>query len=122
MNFTSGGTDGPALDDVALTQLALGNNVWGSLAGIAAVQRVAELFHRAGWRVRRSSWTEFEVENACAALELCPGEPVLFSGFVDPDRIADLLEALNGTRLSFSVEFEDREGREHVHRSADWQG
>lgn len=82
----------------------------------------AEFFHCAGWRVRRSSWTEFEVENACAELELCPGEPVFFRGFVDPDRITDLLDALNRLRLSFSVEFEDREGREHVYRSAEPPG
>ncbi|WP_317448095.1 hypothetical protein [Streptomyces collinus] len=119
MDFTSGGTDGPRLDAAAVAQLELGNNVWGSLTGTASAQSAAELFFRAGWRVRRSSWTEFQVENECAELELTPLEPVVFSGFVDPDRINALLGALRGMGLSFSVEFEDPEGREHTFRSAE---
>ncbi|MFJ9695665.1 hypothetical protein [Kitasatospora sp. NPDC101183] len=117
MDFTSDGTYGPRLDAAALAHLDLGNNVWGSLAGTTDAHRVAGSFFGAGWRVRRSSWTEFEVENTFAELELCPGDPVHFSGFVDPDRLMHLLDALNGLRLSYSVEFEDRQGRMHVHRS-----
>ncbi|MFD9126953.1 hypothetical protein [Kitasatospora sp. NPDC059571] len=119
MDFTSDGTDGPRLDAASVAQLGLGNNVWGSLPGTASAQRAAELFFRAGWRVRRSNRTEFQVENECAELELTPLEPVVFSGFVAPDRITDLLAALNGMGLSFSVEFEDREGGEHVFGSPD---
>lgn len=122
VDFTSGGTDGPRLDAAAVAQLDVGSNVWGSLTGTASAQNAAELFFRAGWRVRRSSWTEFQVENESADLELTPLEPVVFSGFVDPDRITDLLGALNGMGLTFSVEFEDREGREHIFRSADQGG
>lgn len=119
MDFTSGGTDGPRLDTAAEAQLDLGNNVRGSLTGTADAQSAAELFFRAGWRVQRSTWTEFQVESEAAELELIPLEPVVFSGFVDPDRITDLLQALNGMGLSFSVEFEDREGRKLVYRSAE---
>ncbi|MFE7788697.1 hypothetical protein [Streptomyces sp. NPDC057460] len=119
MDFTSGGTDEPRLDAAAMAQLDLGNNVWGSLTGTVSAQSAAELFSRAGWRVRRSSRTEFQVENECAELELAPLEPVVFSGFVDPNRITDLLGALSGMGLPFSVEFEDLEGREHIFRSAD---
>ncbi|MER7582263.1 hypothetical protein [Kitasatospora sp. NPDC097691] len=119
MDFTSGGTDGPRLDAAAMAQLDLGNNVWGSLTGTTSAQSAAELFFRAGWRVRRSSWTEFQVENESAELELMPLEPVVFSGFVDPDRITDLLASLNGMGVSFNVEFEDLEGQEHIYRSAD---
>ncbi|MFJ8045953.1 hypothetical protein ACIRBX_36120 [Kitasatospora sp. NPDC096147] len=118
MDFTSGGTDGPRLDAAAEARLALGDNVWGSLPGTGDARTAAELFSRAGWRVRRSSRTEFQVENESAELELLPLEPVVFSGFVDPDRIADLLAALSGMGLAFSVEFEDPDGREHAFRSA----
>ncbi|MFG2696513.1 hypothetical protein [Kitasatospora sp. NPDC048407] len=118
MHFTSGGTGGQRLDDAAMAQLDLGNNVRGFLPGAADTQGAAELFFRAGWRVRRSGWTEFGVEREFAELELTPGEPVLFSGYVDPERVAELLAALGETGLSFRLEFEDREGREHVHHSA----
>ncbi|MFF4244878.1 hypothetical protein ACFYY2_10440 [Streptomyces sp. NPDC001822] len=122
MDFTSGGTDGPRLDAAALALSDLGHNVLGSLTGTADAHGAAELFVRAGWRVRRSSWTEFQVENECAELELIPCDPVLISGFVDPDRITVLLAALRRMGFTFSVEFEDREGREHIHRSADRSG
>ncbi|MFE9782250.1 hypothetical protein ACFYPA_29400 [Streptomyces sp. NPDC005775] len=79
---------------------------------------MAEMFYSAGWAVRRSSWTEFEVETSFAELELMPFNPVTFSGFVDPDRVAVLLAALKEMGLSFIVEFEDKNGQEHVYRSA----
>jgi hypothetical protein len=118
VEFTSGGTGGPRLDATALARADRGNNVWGSLTAAASAQRVAEVFHSAGWSVRRSSWTEFEVENAFAELELLPLDPVAFSGFVDPDRIAVLLAALEETGMPFTVEFEDDDGRGHVYHSA----
>lgn len=76
------------------------------------------MFYSAGWRVRLSSWTEFEVETAFAELALMPFSPVTFSGFVDPDRGAALLAALKEMGLSFIVEFEDNDGQEYVCRSA----
>ncbi|MCX5412861.1 hypothetical protein [Streptomyces sp. NBC_00059] len=117
MDFTSGRTGGPRLDAAALAQVDRGSNVWGSLTAMADAQRAAEMFHSAGWGVRRSSWTEFEVECAFAELELLPVDPVVFSGFVDPDRIAVLLAALKDMGMPFTVEFEDNDGREHVHHS-----
>ncbi|MGW1814480.1 hypothetical protein ACWCQM_13090 [Streptomyces sp. NPDC002125] len=117
MDFTSGGTGGPRLDAAALAQVDRGSNVWGSLTAMGDAQRAAEMFHSAGWGVRRSSWTEFEVECTFAALELLPVDPVVFSGFVDPGRIAGLLAALKDMGMPFTVEFEDDDGREHVHHS-----
>ncbi|MFJ7906754.1 hypothetical protein [Kitasatospora sp. NPDC096204] len=127
MDFSSAGTDGPRPDAAAAARAAapavapaeLADNVWGSLFSAVDAQRAAERFHCAGWRVRRSSWTEFEVESAFAELRLLPLEPVTFSGFVDPDRIDALLAALEAMGLSFGVEFTDADGRDHLHRSAD---
>ncbi|MFF5897600.1 hypothetical protein ACFY8O_16915 [Streptomyces argenteolus] len=116
MDFTSGTSGGPRLDAAALAQADLGTNMWGSLTSATEAQQVAEEFHAAGWSVRRSSWTTFEITCACAEFELIPSDPVLFSGFVDPDRIAVLLSALRDMGMRFTVEFEDGEGREHVFR------
>ncbi|WP_405662869.1 hypothetical protein OG379_14810 [Streptomyces sp. NBC_01166] len=118
MNFTSGGTDGPRLNAAARAHAERGNNICGSLTATAGAQRAAEAFHAIGWAVRRSSWTEFKVETAFAELELMPLDPVVFSGFVDPARLAVLLAALKEMGLPFTVEFEDDDGQEHVYRSA----
>ncbi|MEU3574236.1 hypothetical protein AB0E96_38405 [Kitasatospora sp. NPDC036755] len=117
MSFSTAGTDGPRLDGAALARLDLGHNVWGSLPSAADARRAAELFRGAGWRVRLSSRTEYEVECTFAELEILPVRPVTFAGFVDPDRVGVLLAALEGMGLSFEVEFTDAEGRDHLHRS-----
>lgn len=92
--------------------------MWGTLTSPVCAQRAAEEFSSAGWSVRRSSWTEFEVECAFAEFELIPADSVLISGFVDPDRVAVLLTALREMSMAFTVEFEDGDGQEHVYRSA----
>ncbi|MFG2907402.1 hypothetical protein ACGF13_20340 [Kitasatospora sp. NPDC048286] len=122
MDFSTPGTDGPRPDAAAVARAVaraeLADNVWGSLFSAVDAQRAAARFHSAGWRVRRSSRTEFEVESAFAELRLLPLEPVTFSGFVDPDRIDALLAALEAMGLSFDVEFTDADGRDHLQHSA----
>jgi hypothetical protein len=107
MQFTSGGTEGPRLDTAAAELLDLGNNVYGSFPSATSARQVAEAFYAAGWRVRTSSDTEYEVEHTFAELELLSLEPVTFAGFVDPARIDVLLAALTTLGLAFEVEFEN---------------
>ncbi|MGW0803646.1 hypothetical protein [Nonomuraea sp. NPDC002799] len=106
MQFTSGGTEGPRLDTAAAELLHLGDNVYGSLPSVSSARQAAEAFHQAGWRVRRSSETEYEVEHTFAELNLSPLEPVTFAGFVDPGRIDALHAALSALGLPYEVEFE----------------
>jgi hypothetical protein len=74
----------------------------------------------AGWRVRKSSWTEFEVENIYAELELRPTTPVHFSGIVVPERVDDLLAVFTTLGLEYSVELSDWRGDDlAVYRSGD---
>ena len=117
MDFTSGRAVGPRLDNDALAHGDLRNNVWGTLLTATGPRQAAELFRAAGWAVRRSSWTEFEAEHTFAQLEVLPTDPVTFSGFVDPDRVGVLLQALATMGTPYSIEYEDPEGRENVYRS-----
>ena len=117
MDFTSGRSVGPRLDDDALAHQDLGNNVWGTFPSVAGARQAAESFRAAGWAVRRSSWTEFEAEHTFSQLVVMPADPVTFCGFVDPDRVSVLLQALAMTGMPYSIEFEDLEGRVKVHRS-----
>ncbi|HWG26318.1 hypothetical protein [Actinospica sp.] len=113
MPFTSGGTDGPCFDADANgldPHLDLSDNVRGSLPSADSAQHVAEAFHAAGWRVRKSSWTEFEVENTYAQLELRPSRPVHFRGVIVPQRIDDLLAVFAALGLTFIVELDDWNG------------
>ncbi|MFD5463081.1 hypothetical protein ACFWIQ_09680 [Kitasatospora sp. NPDC127059] len=116
MQFTSGGTDGPRFDQDGY-DLDLGNNVGGFLHSALSAPDVAQAFYAAGWRVRKSSWTEFEVEHAYAELELFPATPVRFRGVVVPERIDELLSAFTTLGLSYTVELEDQDGGETIYRS-----
>jgi hypothetical protein len=103
MEITSGGTPGPRLaDELAV----LGDNVYGRLLDAPSAKVLAEMFVRAGWRARASSWTEYEVEHEWASLTLVERSPEerLFSGVVDPARVAELGALLGGLGLRYSIE------------------
>lgn len=108
MRFTSGGTDGPRFDVEAYG--LDGNNVYGALLSARSASAAAEAFYGAGWRVRKSTSTDFEVEHTYAELELAAGDSVRFSGSVLPWRINDLLYAFGAIRLEYQLELYDQDG------------
>ncbi|MFE2724178.1 hypothetical protein [Kitasatospora sp. NPDC059327] len=116
MQFTSDGTEGPRFDQNGY-DLDLGNNVYGFLPSAVSALDIAQSFFAAGWRVRRSSWTEFEVQHTCAELELFSEKPVRFGGVVVPERIDDLLSAFTALGLSYTVELYDQDGNETIYRA-----
>ncbi|MFG1675255.1 hypothetical protein [Micromonospora sp. NPDC049282] len=105
MEITSGGTPGPRLADHLAV---LDNNVYGSLTDAPPARELAEMFVRAGWRARASSWTDYEVKHEWACIELM--EPRIFSGVVEPSRTEELGAVLAGFGLRYSIELwsEDR--------------
>ncbi|MGW2621651.1 hypothetical protein [Micromonospora taraxaci] len=103
MEITSGGTPGPRLAD----RLAvLDNNVYGRLHHAPRAQDLAEMFVRAGWRARASSWTDDEVGHEWVRIELVEASPDehLFSGIVDPGRLDELAAFFTGLSLRYSIE------------------
>jgi hypothetical protein len=103
MELNSGGTPGPRLADHLAV---LDNNVYGRLARAPGAKAVAEIFVRAGWRARASSWTEYEVEHEWVCIELVEPSPdeCLFSGVVDPSRVDELAAVLAAAGLRYSIE------------------
>ncbi|MGW3788097.1 hypothetical protein ACWD5Z_26195 [Micromonospora chokoriensis] len=103
MEITSGGTPGPRLAD----RLAvLDNNVYGRLHHAPRAQDLAQMFVRAGWRARASSWTEYEVGHEWVRIGLVEASPDvhLFSGIVDPSRLDELAAVFAGLSLRYSIE------------------
>ncbi|NES25974.1 hypothetical protein GCE86_26085 [Micromonospora terminaliae] len=103
MEITSGGTPGPRLAD---RLAALDNNLYGRLQQAPKAKILAEMFVRAGWRARASSWNEYEVEHDWVCIELVEPSPdeCLFSGVVDPSRVDELGAILAGFGLRYSIE------------------
>ncbi|MCG5444112.1 hypothetical protein NIE79_002256 [Micromonospora sp. NIE79] len=103
MEITSGGTPGPRLADHLAV---LGNNLYGRIPHAPRAKVLAEMFVRAGWRARASSWTEYEVEHEWVCIELVESSPDerLLSGVVDPSRVDELGAVLAGLGLRYSIE------------------
>lgn len=102
VEITSGGTPGPRLDEAFH---GLDNNVHGRVFDIS-LDDLALLFARTGWRVRRSSWTDYEVEREWVELELELDSTgcVLFAGVIDPARVGDLAAAFAEFGLECAIE------------------
>lgn len=99
MEITSGGTDGPRLG-AELSRAA--NNVYGRVLDDRSLEELARAFVSAGWRARKSSHVEYEVEHTWARLELfrdADGTTV-FSGVVASDRRALLAGTFGGPGLN----------------------
>jgi hypothetical protein len=108
MEINSSGASGPRIAE----RLAyLDNNVYGSLPGAPGVKQLAESFVGAGWRARSSSWSQYEVEQDWARLELSQPslDEALVAGVVDPSRLDDLAALLAGMGLRYSLELWDEE-------------
>jgi len=45
-------------------------------------RHVAKLFASPTWQVRKSSWTDYEIESPFAELEIMAWSPILLNGFV----------------------------------------
>lgn len=90
----------------------VGNNVNGILHGCRDASPVAELFVRAGWRSRSSSWHGYEVGTRWCEVELDPvdGPDILLNGVVDPRRLDDLVGLLHRFGLTYSLELYDGDG------------
>lgn len=95
--------EGQALDP---QWIEAGNNVYGTLRGVRDASSVAELFVRAGWRSRSSSWHGYEVSTSwCeAAIDPTQDSDILLHGTVAPHHINDLAALLDRFGLKYSLE------------------
>lgn len=69
-------------------------------------QQIAELYREAGWRVRKCSWTDYEIESDWAELILEGESPVLLHGSVSdlPSRAEELLAPLRINGVAFATD------------------
>ncbi|WP_284741112.1 hypothetical protein [Amycolatopsis sp. RTGN1] len=103
MEITSGGTEGPRLGD----ELALSDtNVYGLVLGDDGPEELARTFARAGWRARKSSYDEYEVEHTWARLRFFRdrGGADVFAGTVDPAHLARLAGTFTGLGLTVRID------------------
>ncbi|MFR9796037.1 hypothetical protein ACL02U_09050 [Streptomyces sp. MS06] len=90
------------------------NNLCGHLRGLG-VSALAELFVRAGWRSRSSSWDAYEVETARCRIELDPvaGDGILLNGVIAPDRLDALAMLISRFGAGVTLELYDEDGTLH---------
>jgi hypothetical protein len=75
--------------------MSIENNIYGILIGFNSIVELANIFSKLGWSVRKSSFSDFEIENERAQLELIDSEhQILVSGLIDFDYASELVEIL----------------------------
>jgi hypothetical protein len=69
-------------------------------------EEVAGLYGALGWKVRRCSWTDFEVRSSWAELVIEAESPILLHGAVDDvvGRAGELVEPLRRAGVAFRGE------------------
>ena len=70
-------------------------------------KQIAELYRAAGWRVRKCSWTDYEINNDWGELVVMSDSPVLLNGNVAdiPARAEEVLAPLRGAAIKFTAGF-----------------
>jgi hypothetical protein len=92
------------------------SNLFGSLETSLTRERLATLFASFGWKVRKCSWTDYEVCSDIAELVIEGENPILIHGPV-ADLLANhprIIDPLSHAGVSYSLECYD-ENRELVH-------
>lgn len=103
MEITSGGTEGPRLDSVLASR---DTNVYGLVLGDHSPEELARTFARAGWRARKSSRDEYEVEHTWAQLRFfSDGDgAAVFAGTVEPADLTRLTGTFTSLGLSVRID------------------
>ena len=108
MKFTSGGTRGLQLDEERYN-IPDGNNMYGKIKGTVSKEQIATKFHELGWSVRKSSWTDFEIESQWAELNIEGDKEILFNGIMDETKFEELEGLLIKLGFEFSLELYNQE-------------
>jgi hypothetical protein len=82
------------------------SNFYSGLYTVLSREQVASLYGALGWRVRRCSWTDYEVFGPWAELVIEAESPILMHGVVADvlDRAQELLAPLRQAGISFTAE------------------
>ncbi|GAA0189042.1 hypothetical protein GCM10009122_48630 [Fulvivirga kasyanovii] len=106
MEFTSGGTEGFKLNK-KLYDIPEELNMYGTIEGINSKLELVSKFHQLGWSVRKSSWTDYEVENEWTELCIQGENEILLSGILDEQKFEELGDLLNSFGVKYNFELVD---------------
>ena len=86
-------------------------NCFSTIGPELSLDKIAKIFRAAGWEVRKSGWTEYEISCGWAELELVDAPPVLLSGAVAdlPARLEEVFAPLVAAGATFAVDDPGRE-------------
>ena len=89
------------MDDIPNTP-----NFYSSLNTTLTCEQIAELYGKLGWRIRKYSWTDYEVFGPWAELVIDSASPILMNG-MEADVMThaeELLAPLRRSKITFSAE------------------
>jgi len=81
------------------------NNLYGTISNVESKKALADMFGACGWRVRKSTWTDFEVGTDWSEITIESEEHnPLINGVIDPAMFDDFRHLLNSFGVRYSLE------------------
>jgi len=65
---------------------------------------LANKFQERNWKLRKSSWVDFEVENEWSEIEIKGKNEILISGIIIQSKFEELVNTMNEMNINFEIE------------------
>ena len=89
-----------------MAEMTDGSNFYSVLNTALSKAQVATLYSVLGWKIRKCTWVDYEIESDWAALVIEADSPILMHGNVtDPlARVDELVAPLRAANIAFTAE------------------
>ena len=67
-------------------------------------EKLANKFHERNWKLRKSSWGDFEIENKWSEIEIKGKNEILISGVIIENKFEELVNTMNEMKIKFEIE------------------
>jgi hypothetical protein len=87
------------------------SNLYGTIFSVESKKTLAYMFGANGWRVRKSTWIDYEVHTDWGEIVIEDEEAnPLIHGLIDPVMFDNFRQLLDSSNLKYSLELYDDEG------------
>ena len=94
---------------MAINQLSDGSNFFATIFTEKSKEKISQVYESEGWKVRKSSFTDFEISQDWASITIAGNQEILMHGIVVEveNRAFKITAPLIHHKISHKVEFYD---------------
>ena len=96
-------------ENMAINQLPEGSNFFATIFTEKSKEEISQIYESAGWKVRKSSFTDFEISQDWASIAIAGNQEILMHGTVAEveNKAFKITAPLIHHKISYKVEFYD---------------